>query len=239
MNSKTASSIPGWYVEFQTNVLKNLPRPPLLSQQMAEEWNKNGANLKRSLTDLIIPQDKEIKMIDWGRFTVPPDYDHNTILARFAELHKDWYPNYSTYLTDENFSNVSAHLVPGKEYFVKIFDLGYGSATRRNEDIVDFLKRREALFVGAQGMVAVFEYCTNNRDGDRGYGPLTYKSFVYSLDVRENLWMDPVGLRNIPRMHGRVQGSPEFTLEQWKENQSVVHTSFLCVTECNEEITVV
>ena len=52
----TASSIPGWYIEFQANVLRQLPRPGQIDQAIAEGWNSNQNAMKKVLADALLPE---------------------------------------------------------------------------------------------------------------------------------------------------------------------------------------
>jgi hypothetical protein len=57
-NDGTASSIPGWYIELQANVLRQLPRPGQIDQAIAEGWNSNQKTLKKVLADALLPGNK-------------------------------------------------------------------------------------------------------------------------------------------------------------------------------------
>lgn len=53
-NHGTPSEFPGWYVNFQTAVLRNLPRPGAglnqITQENARFWELNGAGLVKALS---------------------------------------------------------------------------------------------------------------------------------------------------------------------------------------------
>ncbi len=50
------TAFPGWYVELQANVLRQLPRPGRISQQRADELNRNLENLKKALDVVLLPE---------------------------------------------------------------------------------------------------------------------------------------------------------------------------------------
>lgn len=54
-NHGTASEFPGWYVEFQTAVLRNLPRPEKIDESFAREWTDNGKALSAVLAGVLVP----------------------------------------------------------------------------------------------------------------------------------------------------------------------------------------
>jgi hypothetical protein len=58
--SRTTSVIPGWWVEFQAGVLRQLPRPGEITQARAEEWSSNQRNLKKVLSDSLLNEEPKI-----------------------------------------------------------------------------------------------------------------------------------------------------------------------------------
>ena len=57
------ASIPGWYVEFQANVLRQLPRTGEIDSTTAEGWNRNQKALKNVLAGALLPS-KEMHLIN-------------------------------------------------------------------------------------------------------------------------------------------------------------------------------
>ena len=55
-NDRTASLVPGWYIEFQANVLGQLPRPGQINKAIAEGWNNNQNAMKKVLADALLPE---------------------------------------------------------------------------------------------------------------------------------------------------------------------------------------
>lgn len=45
----------GWYIQFQTDVLSQLPRPGQISEEIARGWHKNREALKRALGKTLLP----------------------------------------------------------------------------------------------------------------------------------------------------------------------------------------
>ena len=52
--NRTASSIPGWYIELQANVIRQLPRPEKIDQATAEKWNRDQKKLKEALNKVLL-----------------------------------------------------------------------------------------------------------------------------------------------------------------------------------------
>lgn len=95
-----------------------------------------------------------------GTFIVPTDYDHETQLdtykhefkakVRKSVLALNW--GYSDNITSEKFAKATNRLVPGKTYAVKMFPI---VSKVQSEDCLAFLKKNNAIFVGAQGITAL------------------------------------------------------------------------------------
>lgn len=54
--SSTALEIPGWYIEFQTALLRQAPRPGEIDQMTAEGWTSNQKGLKKNLANCLLPK---------------------------------------------------------------------------------------------------------------------------------------------------------------------------------------
>ncbi len=52
--SSTALEIPGWYIEFQTALLRQAPRPGEIGQDVAEGWTNNQKGLKTNLASCLL-----------------------------------------------------------------------------------------------------------------------------------------------------------------------------------------
>ncbi len=83
---------------------------------------------------------------------VPPDHNHDTWLDTFAEKTKHL-PNthfYDGCLNNISLWGVSNKLVPWERYKVKLFPILKNNVP--SEDCVTFLKKQNAMIVGAQGL---------------------------------------------------------------------------------------
>lgn len=47
--------VPGWYINLQAAVLKQLPRPGEIDQEIAQGWSNNQASLRKNLADCLLP----------------------------------------------------------------------------------------------------------------------------------------------------------------------------------------
>ncbi|HRZ30199.1 MAG TPA: hypothetical protein P5274_00805 [Candidatus Paceibacterota bacterium] len=52
----SSSAFPGWYIEFQTALLRQAPRPEQVDQMIAEGWVNNQKALKENLYDCLLPK---------------------------------------------------------------------------------------------------------------------------------------------------------------------------------------
>lgn len=50
--------IPGWYIEFQTAVLRQLPRPGQIDKSIAQGWTDNQKSLRDNLSECLVPPPK-------------------------------------------------------------------------------------------------------------------------------------------------------------------------------------
>lgn len=55
---KNEAAFPGWYIELQANVLRQLPRPGEITMKQAEALAKNQGDLKRVLARALLPDQK-------------------------------------------------------------------------------------------------------------------------------------------------------------------------------------
>lgn len=113
-----------------------------------------------------------------GTFTVPKHYIHATCLATFRKRYRDNFYDYNDNLNDQNFKNPSHQFIPDKTYKVTAyFQTAPGITT--SEDALAFLKKQNALLVGAQGLTYVFAQLRYMLP--RGYA-------YVSLDDKVRLW---------------------------------------------------
>ncbi|MBU4284977.1 hypothetical protein KKF60_00610 [Patescibacteria group bacterium] len=193
--SRTTFSIPGWYVEFRSSVLRQLPRPgdglQNIDQITAGGWVKNQAALKNVLAQTLIPPksvspEKFGLFIDLGIITVPDNYVHDTQLASFEKKNHDKFRFYDDDITDKNFAKVTTKLVPGQKFHVKVFKL-IGATTVKER--LAFYKSQNAALVGAQGISLIFEQKRNLLSRGLSY---------YSFNEKEALWIDTDGHYRMP-----------------------------------------
>jgi hypothetical protein len=67
--SRTASNaeVPGWYIEFQANVLRQLPRPGEIDATTAMGWNQNQKALKRFLAQALMSIPTYKVVVDYSK----------------------------------------------------------------------------------------------------------------------------------------------------------------------------
>ena len=61
-NTSSTALVPGWYVEFQTALLRQAPRPGEIDQVTAEGWNNNQKSLKKKLADCLVPPQRKFTL---------------------------------------------------------------------------------------------------------------------------------------------------------------------------------
>lgn len=212
--SRTAL-IPGWYVEFQANVLRQLPRTEIMDQATAEGWSHNQKALKKVLTEVLLPSKIKPININDGfillssfMLTVPNDYKHFTQLANIAKFVKDKSEKIcfcNNNITDKNFAGVTQQLVPGKNYVVKIFAIKKNIIS--SEDCLTFLDKQKAILVGAQGLFLTSQLMKNEFPVDK---------WVVSFDKKDKLWKDIDGNHGVPYAHQSSVGDWEFLLGRFE-----------------------
>jgi len=202
--SRTASDFPGWYVEFQTNVLRQLPRPGVIDQKTADALGKSQGRLKEILNKALTSEARSdcFELIQTIEITVPTDYVHGTRLSSFKKQHAEKFYYYNDDITDKNFSKATTKLTPGQKFAVKIFRQIVSGRTT-SEERMEFLRSQGAIFTGAQGASLVFE---QKRDE-------LPKDFAYvSFDEKEALWKDSDGHRRVPYLCRHSDGDWNFDL---------------------------
>ena len=147
-----------------------------------------------------------------GTFTVPTDYNHDTQVDDFGKktrkLRSTYY--YNDNLTSKNFSKATNKLIPGKTYGVKMFPI---LETVQSEDCLAFLKSKDAILVGAQGVTAL--------QADQPDIFPTGKGTV-SFDEKDVLWKDADGDHGVPRVRRRSDGDWRFGLGYFEFSWSPV-----------------
>ena len=217
------ASIPGWYVEFQANALRQLPRPGELDQTTAEGWSSNQKALKNVLAGALLPsQDKPVvdsrfTPLNAFQITVPGNYNHPTQLASFARENREKFYFYNDKITDENFKKATNKLI-GKTYEAKIFGI-----TKRvsSEDCLAFLKTQKAILIGAQGISVVWQQAREQFPKGK---------WVASFDEKDALWRDAGGFHGVPSVNQYSGGGWDFFLGYF-ENDWRDDCCLLCVRD--------
>jgi len=209
------SNFPGWYVEFQANVLRQLPRPGEIDQKTAESLGKNQGGLKKKLFGSLIGdvQSDRFELIKTVEITVPDDYANDTHLGSFKEQYAKAFYYYNDDINDENFGKATIKLTPGRKFAVKIFRQTIPGGTT-SEERMGFLHSQGAVFTGAQGASLVFE---QKRDE-------LPKGFAYvSFDKKEALWRDSDGNHRVPYLGRFSDGAWDFDLGRFERGWDVGH----------------
>ena len=144
--------------------------------------------------------DPRFSLLTTFQFTVPEDYNHPTQLASFKErdYKKFYYCNDN--ITDANFTKATNELTPGHTYEAKIFGI---TKWVTSEDCLAFLKMRNALLVGAQGISIVWQQAKEQFPKGK---------WTVSFDEKESLWQDADGYRGVPSMYRYSDGGWFFNL---------------------------
>lgn len=193
MKSRATPASEGLYIEFQTAVLKQLPRREDLGQLMAHGWTRNQNSLKKVLAEALL-QGRESKptiddrfaLINTFKITVPANYDHATKLASFSRKNKGKFAYYNDDITDQNFSRATTILRPGRKFEVKIFQI---KATVSSMDCLAFLRGEKAVLVGAQGLALAWDEAKDEFHRGR---------WTVSFDEEIALFKDAGGNRRVP-----------------------------------------
>ncbi len=159
--SDKADEIPGWYINFQAAILKQLPRPGQIDQVTADSWEKDSKSLKEALYETLeFPPGKEInkkfELLNESYIQVPKDYVHATQIAFVYRKYPGLFAEVPGELTDQNCAKVTDRLSPGARYRVRIFGIKPGFTLGFDECLKKY-KAEEALLVGAQGLTLFWE----------------------------------------------------------------------------------
>lgn len=153
-------------------------------------------------------EDKRFELLNTIKLAVPGNYDHNHQLALFKEKNIDNFGGYNGCITDDHFSKVSHHLVPGETCLIKIF--GLNQKLKTNECMA-FLRSQNVLFVGAQGLSLL-----------RELRPEIFPrvKWMVSLDEYVSLWNEPGGSQppHVPMMGVSESGSWIFQLSTYSND---------------------
>lgn len=117
------------------------------------------------------------KTVTEFKITAPASYKTQNQMSSFFKKYSDTFDVFDGEdLMNASYQNVSAKLVPGKTYTVRIFPIMKDGVTPA--ECVNWLKSQNALLTGAQGLSLFFELKK---------GSFPQSKFVYSLDEKNKL----------------------------------------------------
>ncbi|MFA6338527.1 MAG: hypothetical protein WCW87_00475 [Candidatus Paceibacterota bacterium] len=140
----------------------------------------------------LIHEDPRFSLIGGFYLTIPSDYVSNTQVSSFCVEASKTKGKHTEFcekfliprnISDEDFSNVSDKLEPGKIYSVQILQVDEKTST---DDCLDFLIKNGALLVGMQGLTLAWQLKKECFPEGR---------WLTSLDYEKKLFCSP-GSRN-------------------------------------------
>lgn len=194
---------------------------------------------KRSLYEQLTGKDKRIgPSLKRFNFTVPIDYIHQSQVDVFSQRIKGIeYQNkfridfnfWDETFTSANFANTTGILEPGRTYKVDFFPI---LAERIiSEHCIEFLQRKHALLVSAQGLTAIYEAHSDK---------FPHQKRVVSFDEKTALFYDEKvhrgsgrksGFHMVPSV-GRHQNGDQWNMAYFEYQFSVNEGHcLLCVSE--------
>lgn len=177
-----------------------------LSSDEAQEIIKSGGTLQTEIKPILRKLAIEDRCfgsaITEFEFTVPADYNHDRQLTFFAEATKGLSTTYYFHegLTSKNFAKATNRLEPGKTYKVKIFPI---LAQVTSEDCMTFLRKKDAILVGGQGLSLVQLHKPEE---------FPVNKYTVSFDEKDALWEDSGGYRRVPYVDRDSDGDWGFDL---------------------------
>jgi len=116
------------------------------------------------------------ELIKTFALTVPPDYDHDTQLTKFRQQHRRRFSYFNDEITDKKLGSVSHQLTPGQTYSI---DLCRITRTVSSPECLDFLKARQAMLVGAQGLSVAWQ--RNRQEFPRGKWLVSFDGQIVAI----------------------------------------------------------
>ena len=155
MSSRTASNaeVPGWYIEFQANVLRQLPRPGEIDQTTAQGWSQHQKDLKKVLAEILLTEVWVMYTVIVDRSKTLSEMIHDSNLLRCScEINDKNFPvqgdgsqevelvlvhlNQGT-STEEVLAHLDAHgLEPARLEHLLAFGAKYSDVVRREISVV-------------------------------------------------------------------------------------------------------
>lgn len=125
---------------------------------------------------------------------VPSDYCHERALHFFQERNREEFGSYDSCLSDENFSGVSYHLIPGNAYRARIYSI---ASKVTSEMCLEFLLGEGSFLAGAQGLSVAWLLKKEKFPNGK---------WVASFDKKEALWKDRERDHRVPMMQRNDRG---------------------------------
>lgn len=88
-----------------------------------------------------------------GEIKVPPNYQHETAIARFASEQGKKFNEINPEINDANFPNPSRILKAGDVLYVSVWEQAVAGTKTSKTERMDFLRSEDAVFTGVQGLI--------------------------------------------------------------------------------------
>ncbi|MEO7357973.1 MAG: hypothetical protein ABIY50_10705 [Ignavibacteria bacterium] len=141
---------------------------------------------------------------------VPLKYNHENQLRMFKKNFKQTFNVYDALITDKNFCNPSNQLDAGSKFLVKIFPI---FLTVTSCECISFLKKQNALFMGAQGISLIYSNYKNQ---------IPKGKFLVSFDFKDNLYKNKNGINKVPLIYNGLSNCWSYSLNNfdssWNHN---------------------
>lgn len=184
--SGTPFSVPGWYINFQAAVIKQLPRPGELTEAMVKAYESSQGVLKEKLSSCLLPRQDSVSvplstppddfavLADLGIVTVP---NNGSVLL--ADLATD---GYGCHLTFERGINrgIDIHQ-PGEKYWVRAV-----KPRSRYANLSELLKKSQAKYLGINGISLVLRTAYNKLPKGYRYISLSSDKIEYGRTIDED-----------------------------------------------------
>ena len=213
MSSRTPSTdnkseVPGWYIEFQADVIRSLPRPVGGTDRLrtaALMWHEDRDGLKKTLEVLYQTESANRFTLfqDLGVIVVPPDYQHKC-LDSFIKANREQFSDVNDAITDANYSvRATTQLTPDRKISVKVYSHAPGVDSTTLIGRINFLRAQPGnVFLGAHGIPLIW-----NMRGEFPKG-----SMHCSFDELDALWKDSEGDPKVPYLLRDPRGGFDFRL---------------------------
>lgn len=160
-------------------------------------------------------REKFALIVDLGIITVPDDYNHRTALAMCLKKNRKMFYGANEKITDANFTNPTRILKAGDQLRVRAYGhVKAGMTTTPGQRMV-FLREKNSVFTGAQGVFLVFEQKRDQLPNGKWYA---------SFDEPERLCVGADGSHWVPMVRVSYGVSYSFGLgcfeDVWHDNDA-------------------